>query len=71
MRRNRPNYYAVLLNGEHVADLQTATKAEAKQWIKDHVLSTHMGEWCKTKNGIEYATTIGRYYQFVKLPKTK
>jgi hypothetical protein len=48
-----------------------ATKAAAKAWIKERVLSTHMGEWFKidtrTQAGYEYRTSIGREYRFLRL----
>ena len=56
--------YIVYMNDQAVGVCK-ATKLDAKKWIKTNVLSTHMGQWCKMGYGLEYATTIGQYYQFV------
>lgn len=58
--------FHITLNGELVAKCPS-TKSAAREWIKAHVLSTHMGQWVKLPCGYEYRTTIGRYYQFIKV----
>lgn len=55
--------FNVYKNGKWV-DKIYGSKSEAKGWIKRNVLSTHMGVWVKKPFGLEYATTIGAYYEF-------
>lgn len=41
--------------------------SKPKSWVKENVISTHMGQWINFSNGdFEYATTIGEYYKFKK-----
>jgi hypothetical protein len=53
-------------NGNLIDTLWYPNLAAAKAWVKAKIIFTHMGEWRKIKNGYEYATTVGAYYQFLK-----
>lgn len=62
--------YTIYLNKE-LNPMPIGETRMPKKWVKDNLInnplaSTHIGQWVKLNNGIEYATTIGRYYQFVK-----
>lgn len=61
--------FEIKLNYESTGHCIPASLRDAKRWIKEHVTSTHMGGWVKTRFGYEYVTTIGRYYQFFKVNK--
>ena len=56
--------FLVYKNDSLKTDVIDATKSAAKKWVRENVLSTHIGEWRKTSEGYEYATSIGAYYQF-------
>lgn len=57
----------VFMNGERIGTCGPMKK-DCKLWVRDHVLSTHMGEWIRdTKNTVRYETTIGRTYTFVRV----
>lgn len=56
--------FRVSLNGDRTESICIASLKSAKEWIKAHVLSTHMGQWRRIDGGYEYSTTIGRYYTF-------
>jgi hypothetical protein len=63
--------FNVYLNGEYVGQTSAPTKIEAKSWIGNNVIITHMGEWKKTFDGYDYHTTTGRTYSFVKRTNPK
>jgi hypothetical protein len=62
----KAQFFIVRLNGERLPHLVSATKADAKQFIRGYETSTHMGQWRRIDGGYEYSTTIGRYYTFKK-----
>lgn len=58
--------FTVYMNDEKLPHLVNATLRDAKMFIRGYVVSTHMGQWRKINGGYEYATTIGRYYKFIR-----
>lgn len=60
--------FAVYLDGERLGETTAGTKLAAKQWVRQYVLSTHMGEWRRVNNtDWHYHTTIGRTYTFMRI----
>lgn len=57
-------YYWIYMNDQALNQHIDPTLRAAKKWVKNNILSTHMGEWIEHDDGYEYATTIGRYYRF-------
>jgi len=54
--------YKVIVN-----DIELLFKVESpKLFIRRFLKPTHMGQWVKTSQGLEYNTTIGKYYVFIK-----
>jgi hypothetical protein len=61
------NQFLVIVNDTETFIKIPATKRAAQQFIKRYLVSTHMGQWIKTERGWNYNTTIGKYYQFVRV----
>lgn len=59
----------VFMNGKLIDHIDSKSLGAYKRWIKQHLLSTHMGEWHQTQDGYHYITTIGQYYEFRKIKK--
>jgi len=55
--------YTIRVNGRFLGRC-IANRVAAQTWVRENVRSAHMGEWIRIPGGIEYATTIGRYYSF-------
>lgn len=58
--------FSIYLNDTKLLFTIPATKRDAVAFIKRYLTSTHMGGWRKVPGGYEYATTIGKYYRFVR-----
>lgn len=56
--------YDVFQNGEFLGFVQGQNKATRQRIARMLVTSTHMGEWIKCPDAIEYRTTIGRCIRF-------
>jgi hypothetical protein len=56
--------YDVFKNGKFIGFVSGQNKKTRLETIKELNLGTHMGEWIKRPNGIEYCTTIGVYVLF-------
>jgi hypothetical protein len=60
--------FTVLLDRKVIGTTDKATKASAKHWVTNNVMSTHFGQWIMMDGVLTYATTIGRYYKFATCP---
>jgi len=59
-------HFTIYVNDTRLLFTIPATKRAAESFIKRSLVSTHMGQWIRLPEGYEYATTIGKYYRFVR-----
>lgn len=64
--------YAVYKNNSFITFIPSRSMKACKDFVKNHIHSTHIGEWRRTLTSLndrvcyerEYATTIGVYITF-------
>lgn len=61
---SRTKGYDVFKNGRFLGFVAGQNKKIRKETVRQLVTHTHMGEWIRTNDGIEYGTTTGVYLLF-------